>query len=553
MTIKNTIADRDLEALRAALAGQVFVAGQAGYDQARQAWNLAVDQRPSVVVEAGSAAGVAQAVRYARAHGMRIAPQGSGHGAAPLEPLDGAMLLRTKRMRQVRIDPATRTARAEAGAVWQDVTVPAAEHGLAGLAGSSPGVGVAGYTLGGGLGWLARRYGLAANSITAAELVTPGGDLVRADADHEPDLFWAVRGGGGVGVVTALEMRLYPVRELYAGDLFFPIQRAAEVLHAWRGWTATVPDEVTSIGHLLRLPPLPEVPEPLRGRAFAILEAACLGDAGTGAELIGPLRRLGPEVDTVAMIPAAALGQLNMDPSQPAPAAGDGAFLADFPAAAIDALAAVAGPEAGTPPASVEIRHLGGALARPAPGGGAQPSIDASYLLYAAGPCARPAWPARPARTCKRSRTPSHPGTPATTTTTSKTPRPRPPRCSRPPPTAACKRSKPPTTPTRRSSPPTPPGRPGPNLTRQGVDCHEPRNDEPKRKREDNGPGRVGQPDEYAPRGPEPARVPVSTVPARDGGQQAPVRSRGCATGTVLSERGSGHSGRHRAASHPDR
>ena len=386
MTIKNTIADRDLEALRAALAGQVFVAGQAGYDQARQAWNLAVDQRPSVVVEAGSAADVAQAVRYARAHGMRIAPQGTGHGAAPLEPLDGAMLLRTTCMRRVDIDPAARTARAEAGAVWQDVIVPAAEHGLAGLAGSSPGVGVAGYTLGGGLGFLARRYGLAANSVTAAELVTPGGDLVRADAGHEPDLFWAVRGGGGVGVVTALEMRLYPVRELYAGDLFFPIQRAAEVLHAWREWTATVPDEVTSIGHLLRLPPLPEVPEPLRGRAFAIIEAACLGDAGTGAELIGPLRRLGPELDTVAMIPAAALGQLNMDPPQPVPGAGDGAFLADFPAAAIDALLAVAGPDAGTPPASVEIRHLGGALARPAPRGGAQPSIDASYLLYAAGP-----------------------------------------------------------------------------------------------------------------------------------------------------------------------
>jgi FAD/FMN-containing dehydrogenase len=114
--------------------------------------------------------------------------------------------------------------------------------------------------LGGGLGFLARRYGLAANSVTAAELVTPGGDLVRADADHEPDLLWAVRGGGGVGVVTALEMRLYPVRELYAGDLFFPNQRAAEVLHAWREWTATVPDEVTSIGHLLRVPSLPEVP-----------------------------------------------------------------------------------------------------------------------------------------------------------------------------------------------------------------------------------------------------------------------------------------------------
>src|SRR5215831_18994575 len=384
MNIKDTTSDRDLAALRAAIAGQVFVPGEAGYDQARQGWNLAVDTRPAIVVVAESAADVAEAVRYARAHGMRIAPQGTGHGAAPLEPLDGAMLLRMTRMRQVGIDPATRTARAEAGAVWQDVIVPAAGHGLAGLAGSSPNVGVAGYTLGGGLGWLARRYGLAANSVTAAELVTPGGDLVRADAGHESDLLWAVRGGGGAGVVTALEMRLYPVAELYAGDLFFPIGRAAEVLHAWRAWTATVPDDITSMVHLLRVPPLPEVPEPLRGRAFAVIEAACLGDAGTGAELIGPLRALGPELDTVAMIPASALGQLNMDPSQPAAGEGDGAFLADFPAAAIDGLAAAAGPDAQTPPDSVEVRHLGGALARPAPGGGAQPSIDASYLLYAA-------------------------------------------------------------------------------------------------------------------------------------------------------------------------
>jgi hypothetical protein len=383
MNMTDNTADRDLEALRAAIAGQVFVPGQAGYDQARHAWNLAVDERPALVVEAESAADVAQAVRHARAHGMRIAPQGTGHGAAPLEPLDGAMLLRTTRMRKVDIDPAARTARAEAGAIWQDVIVPAAEHGLAGLAGSSLNVGVAGYTLGGGIGWLARRYGLAANSVTAADLVTPGGDLIRADADHEPDLLWAVRGGGGVGVVTALVMRLYPVGELYAGDLFFPVQRTAEVLHAWREWTATAPDDVTSIGHILRLPPLPEFPEPLRGRAFAILEAAYLGDAGTGAELIQPLRRLGPELDTFAMIPASALGQLNLDPPQPAPGEGDGAFLADLPAAAIDALVAVAGPDAETPPDSVEIRHLGGALARPVPGGGAQPSIDASYLLYA--------------------------------------------------------------------------------------------------------------------------------------------------------------------------
>jgi hypothetical protein len=344
-----------------------------------------VDQRPAVVVEAESAADVAQAVRYARARGMRIAPQGTGHGAEPLEPLDGAMLLRTTRMRKVRIDPAARIARAEAGALWQDVTVPAGQHGLAGLAGSSPDVGVTGYTLGGGVGWLARRYGLAANSVTAAEVVLPDGEFVRADAGHEPDLFWAIRGGGGIGVVTELEMRLYPLAELYAGALFFPIQRAAEVLGAWRQWTDTVPDEVTSLGHLVRVPPLPQLPEALRGQTLVMVEAACLCEAGPGAELIDPLRRLGPEQDTFAMIPAPALGQLNMDPDQPVPVPGDGAFLADFPPAAIDALVAVVGPDTDTPLATVEIRHLGGALARPAPAAGAQPSIDANFMLFAAG------------------------------------------------------------------------------------------------------------------------------------------------------------------------
>jgi len=318
------------QALRAAIAGEVFVPGDPGYDRARRAWNLAVDERPAAVVVVRSDTDVARAVRFARAQGLRIAPQGTGHGAQPLEPLDDAMLLRTSRMRGVLIDPATRTARAEAGAQWQDVTVPAGEHGLAALAGSSPNVGVTGYTLGGGMGWLARRYGLAANSVTSAELATPDGRLVRADAEHESDLFWAVRGGGGsVGVVTALEMRLYPVRDLYAGVLFFPIQRMAEVLHAWREWTRTVPDEVTSIGRVLRFPPLPEVPEPVRGRDFALVEAAYLGNEGSGAELIGPLRQLGPQLDTFATIPAPALQQLHMDPAQPVPGQGDGAFLAD--------------------------------------------------------------------------------------------------------------------------------------------------------------------------------------------------------------------------------
>ena len=385
MTATNAIT-RTAEALRASFAGDVFLQSDPGYDEARRAWNLATDQRPAVVVFAQSAADVSRAVRFARSQGMRIAPQGTGHGSEPLEPLEGAMLLKTSRMRRVEIDAATRKARAEAGAVWQDVTVPAGGHGLAALAGTSPNVGVTGYTLAGGLGWLARRYGLAANSVTAAEIVMPDGRLVRADAGHEPDLFWAVRGGGGgVGVVTALEMVLYPVRELYAGALFFPIQRAAQVLHTWREWTGTVPDEITSLGRILRLPPLPGIPERLRGRAFALVEAAYVGDVLSGAALIRPLRELGPDIDTFAMIPAPALKQVNMDPEEPVPNQGDGKFLADAPAAAIDALVALTGPDADTSLASVELRHLGGALARTAHGGGAQPKIDAKYVMFAGG------------------------------------------------------------------------------------------------------------------------------------------------------------------------
>ena len=194
-------------ALQSSIEGDVFFPGDDGYDGARRTWNLAADQRPAAVVLAESAADVAHAIGFALAQGLRIAPQGTGHGSMALESLEGAMLLKTLRMRRVDVDPTRHIARVEAGAEWEDVTLPAGEHGLAALAGTSPDVGVTGYTLGGGLGWLARRYGLAANSVTAVEIVTPDGRLTRADGDHDPDLFWAVRGGGGsVGVVTALEI-----------------------------------------------------------------------------------------------------------------------------------------------------------------------------------------------------------------------------------------------------------------------------------------------------------------------------------------------------------
>src|ERR687898_1643076 len=195
-------------------------------------------------------------------------------------------------------------------------------RGWGGWWGWGPEVGVTGYALGGGGSWMVRRYGLAANSIRAAEVVTADGRRLRADSGSEPDLFWALRGGGGsFGVVTALELQLFPVPELYAGVLFWPQERAAEVLEAWHGWAASVPEEMSSLGRLLNMPPLEDIPEPVRGRSFVVVEAAWLGDEASGSEQLAPLRELDPEMDTFAMIAPPGLAALHMDPPEPVPGA----------------------------------------------------------------------------------------------------------------------------------------------------------------------------------------------------------------------------------------
>jgi hypothetical protein len=372
--------------LRSRIEGSVVKAGDTDWDVARRAFNLVIDQRPAAVAFPSSAADVAQVVRYARENGLRVAPQLTGHNAGPLGPLDDTILLKTTWMTGVEIDPAARRARVQAGEVWGNVVGPAAEHGLAALHGSSPTVGVVGYSLGGGLGWLGRKHGLNANSVTAVEIVTGDGTLVRADRDSEPELFWAVRGGGGnFGVVTAIEFDLFPVKELYAGVMFFPFERAGEVLHAWHEWAAEVPDEVTSIGRLLQFPPLPTIPEQLRGRSFSVVEAAYLGDGAGGAELMAPLRELGPETDTFATVPAPALSHMHMDPPEPVPSLTEHHMVGKLPAEGIDALLEVAGPGSGSPLLSMELRHLGGALARSGPDHGALDTLRGDYMAFGVG------------------------------------------------------------------------------------------------------------------------------------------------------------------------
>lgn len=371
-----------------ALNGKIVAPEHAGFDEARRAWNLAVDQRPAAVVLPETVEDVVAAVRFARANDLRVAPQGTGHNAGPLGSLEDTILLKTERMRGVAIDPDARTARVEAGVLWLEVVEAAARHGLAALAGSSPDVGVVGYTLGGGMSFIGRKHGLAANNVRAIELVTADGRLIRCDREHEPDLFWALRGGGGsFGVVTAIELQLLPIKKAYAGVLFYPIERGSEVLHAWRELTQSdrVPDELTTVGRLLRLPPIPEIPEPVRGKSFVIVEAYHLGDPAQADELLAPLRALGPVNDTIQTVPMPALSHLHMDPEHPVPASGDGLMLAELPAQAIDAFLDVAGETAQFPLLTVELRHLGGALGRPHPAHGALAAIHADYSMFAAG------------------------------------------------------------------------------------------------------------------------------------------------------------------------
>jgi hypothetical protein len=380
-----TVLDNDLfPTLRTRLTGQLVVRTDGWWDVSRAAWNLAVDQRPSAVVHAETAADVAATVDFAREHGLRVAPQGTGHNAGPLGDLCGTILLKTDRMRGITVDPVARVARVEAGVVWQELIEATAPHGLSGLIGSSPDVGLVGYTLGGGVSWFGRKHGLACSSMVAAEVVTADGVVRHVDAEHDPELFWALRGGGGgFAVVTALELRLQPISTVHAGALLWPMERGADVWLQWREWVESLPDEMTTWARYMQFPPLPDIPEPLRGGSFVVVEACHLGPAAEADALLAPMRQLQPAIDTFATIPTTELTHVHMDPEQPVPAAGDGLMLRDLPEEAVHELVRLGGTGSGSPLLSLEVRHLGGALARSSDG--ALPALDAPFLVFAVG------------------------------------------------------------------------------------------------------------------------------------------------------------------------
>lgn len=356
-----------LDAFRLALSGRVYTPDDEGYEQARAGFGLTDTPSPDVVVVARSAADVVAAVDFAREHDLPVGVQATGHNFG--HAFAGGLRINTKLMQGVTIDPEARIARVEAGVTWGAVVRAAHQHGLAPLNGSAPHVGVVGYTLFGGFGWLLRKYGAAVDSVVAAEVVTADGRLRRVSAASQPDLFWALRGASGnFGVVTALEFKLYPVSQVYGGALFFPMERAPEIYAAYSRWVETVPEEMTSSIVLFRVPPLPHVPEFLRGKAIVTIRAAFVGSEEEGTRLLQPLRDLGGLIaDTFGMLPYTETGTIANDPKDPMPTWRTTTPLKDLSARTIATVLRMDGIAGEAPVTILEIRHLGGAMTRVPP------------------------------------------------------------------------------------------------------------------------------------------------------------------------------------------
>lgn len=384
----------DTSSLREALArevrGEVFAAGEPGGAAESAAFNAAVVHRPAAVVTARDATDVAAAVRIAGEAGRRVAVQATGHGAAATG--EDTVLVSTRHLTGVEVDPLHRVARVAAGTRWREVIDAAVPHGLAPLSGSSSGVGAVGYTLGGGMGHLARRHGFAADHVRSVDLVTASGERTRVTAGSDPELFWALRGGqGGFGIATSIEIDLFPVHAFHGGAMIFTGPAIADVLHAFATWAPTLPDEVTTSVALLRMPPVDEVPPPLRGVVSLALRFGSTGTAEQSETLLAPIRRVAtPVLDSIGTMSFAAVDGIHMDPPDPLPAVFRGGLLTGMPGDLVDRLLAVAGPDVEVPLAMVELRLMGGALGRPAAVPNAVAGRDGAFSLSVVAPAPPP-------------------------------------------------------------------------------------------------------------------------------------------------------------------
>ena len=336
--------DIDTAALAARLTGSLLRPGDPDFDDVCSGYQQHDPHRPDVVVLPATPADVVTAVRFAAERQLPVAVQASGHGRGA--GLDGGVLISTRDLTALDVDPATRTARAGAGVRWREVLDAAGAHGLAPLSGTSPGVGVVGYTLGGGTGWLGRRYGYAADHVVRVDLVTLDGALHEVTAESDPELFWALRGGGGsFGIVTAIEFELVDVPTVFGGSLTVDVAAQPDVLSRWRDWSADLPDAATTAISVLTMPDVVPVPELLRGRQLAAIQLAFVGTAEAGEQLVAPLRDLDPIKDTLREMVFSDSGEISEEPDRPHAYHSSDRLVAAVPDVAVAALLHVSSPD----------------------------------------------------------------------------------------------------------------------------------------------------------------------------------------------------------------
>ncbi|MEU1408807.1 FAD-binding oxidoreductase [Streptomyces sp. NPDC005728] len=381
-TAKGILGDATIAELEAALRGTVVRPGDAEYDQARSVWNGAHDKHPALIVRCAGTADVMRAVEFARSQDLLVAVRGGAHSIAGFSTCEDGIVIDLSPMKGAMVDPVRRRVIAQAGLTWGDLDHETQAFGLAVTGGLISTTGIAGFTLGGGVGWLLRRHGLASDNLTAAEVVTADGRVLRADPHEHPELFWALRGGGGnFGVVTSFEYQLHPVGpQVLAGLIVYPLEEARQVVTGWRELTARLPDELTTVVNLTTAPPLPFLPPEVHGTRVAVLLGMYAGDPAVGEEAVGPLRTLGtPIADLMGPMSYTAMQSL-LDPLW---TAGDhNYFTSAFIEPSDAALDAVLRHHLTTPTpfSELHLHQLGGAFARVPAGATAFSQRDPSVL-----------------------------------------------------------------------------------------------------------------------------------------------------------------------------
>jgi hypothetical protein len=376
--------------------------GQDGYQESVSVFNLTAQQHPAFAATATSVDHISRALEFARDEGLRLRVISTGHGSDTAKALDGEAMLRVRLNETVVVDPESRTARIPAGATWGEVAIAAAPYGLAALHGSSPLVGAIGYLLGGGMSFYGRRYGVASNLVTEIEVLLADGTRTTTNAQHDPDLFDALRGGKqALGIVLALTTELIPVTSVHTGAAFWPVSEAAQLLRAWNDWTKTAPRTASTSFRLMNLPPLPGIPPQLTAGPMICIAGAILDDPDIPAETVAAALFEALHPNTVPVLntwhegPPADVLVMHMDPGEPMPYVSDHQLLGELDTEAEAALLTALATERSSRLAFIELRQLGGALGVPDPRGGAINSYRGSFALYSLAalfaPDARPA------------------------------------------------------------------------------------------------------------------------------------------------------------------